>query len=100
MNTLTNIRLFFWKGHKLIGPNKEIRITRTYEYCGKGVMDVIWCLRDYRNLPKTVRHSPRVITERTSPTYVLHLIKRIESKDLPEAIEAFLKKLNQDSQKN
>lgn len=93
MSILTNLYLRFWKGYSFLGKNKEIRLTRTYEECGKGVLDVIWCLRDYRKIEKGKKISSHVITERTSPRNARQLIRQIERDELPKAIEKFLKKM-------
>lgn len=93
MSILTSLYLALWKSHKFVGPNKEIRLTRTYEECGKGVLDVIWCLRDYRKIEKGKKIGSHVITERTSPRNARQLIRQIEREELPKAIEKFLKKM-------
>ena len=95
MNPLIKIYLYFWRSHKRVGPKREIRLTRTYEYFGNGVYDLIWCLRDRR--PGTSRkqhHRPTVLMERTMGKDAKATIKRIETQELPTAIQEFLERIH------
>lgn len=90
---LTDLRLKIWKSHKTLGPNKELRLTRTYEYFGKGVLDITWCMRDNRNVPSDKKHSSQVITERCSSHDAMAVIRHVEKNELPRAIKSFLSRL-------
>ena len=89
----TNLYLnLFWKGRKYIGPDKEIRITRTYEKYGDKVYDIVWCLRDKRKNCKN-RLKPETITERCNARSIREVIRQVEKNDLPKAIKQFQEKM-------
>lgn len=89
MDFIVNIYLRLWKSHKFVGTDKNIRLTRTYEPYGKGVLDIIWCLRDYRNLPKRERVRSLVITKRCNLRAVKDTIRDVEEGELLHALAHF-----------
>ena len=97
MSLLDKIYLMCWKGKKTAGPNKEVRISRSYDFIGKGVLDINWCLRDNRSIPQAERCSTSVISERANIGDAKGLIRRIESQTLPKAIEEYIQRMKKSS---
>lgn len=97
MFTLLYLKLF-WKGYTFVGPNKEIRITRTFEEYGEKVYDIIWCFRDKRTNYVT-RLKPEVIVERCNKRSIRHVIDHVEKNEFPKALKRFQEKLEEQKMK-
>lgn len=97
MNLIKRIRnkitLHCWTGVKVVGKNKRIRLSRTYESYHKSVVDLTWSMREI--LPDGKQSKPSVLQERVSDKNLRHVISHYERKVVPQALQRFAQKIGE-----
>lgn len=94
MSLFTKLYLYCWRSYKYVGPNKEVRIRRTYQRCGYGILDIIWYITDNRkDRPRDKRIESVTINKRCRDANAISLIKRVEKVELIKELEEFQHKV-------
>ena len=88
-----SLYLKWWSGDKKVGPQRNVRLSKSCEIFGDTVYDLRWTLKYIHANGKT-SHSV-TITERASRWNLKKVIRLVERRKLPAAIEALIQKHTQ-----